>query len=330
MNIAAVKVVCKPFRNDVIPNLGIHMLKAREILVIIEETLQKADVFGSLLTETDRKFLIQHCLIQPAKPGKVLCRQNEIGNTLYLLLTGEVEITIRVDGETQVLGKLSNGDMFGEIAAIFRIPRIATVTTTKQSVVLEIPSEIFSELLTKNPKLQTSVYNQFHDRTVATSLRCVPFFNMFSDTSIVDLCKLANLARVGQGDSLLTEGEEGKGLFVITAGVARVHVNSNGHDMNVALLREGEYFGERSLLTGDPCTASISALTDISVVLLPVEEFRDYVKNKEGLKYLLDVDSSERLKVLDHMRSLPDSKQDLDNMLGQIQEYLTGIDGVDD
>jgi CRP-like cAMP-binding protein len=101
-----------------------------------------------------------------------------------------------------------------------------------------------------------------------------------------------------------------------------VHVDSNGNDMNVALLREGEYFGERSLLTGDPCSASISALTDMSVVLLPIEEFQDYIKNKEGLKYLLDVESIDRQEVLDQMRSLPDSKQEVDNVLGQIKDFL--------
>ena len=298
------------------------MQNVNSIYSSIESTLQEVEVFGELLTEQDREFLIKHSLILPTKAGKIVCRQNETNNSLYLLLSGQVSITTKNDGEEIVLGTLQNGEMFGEISALYCMPRIATVTTTKSTLLLEIPSEIFSELLTNNTLLHTAVYNRFRDRTVTTTLRCVPFFNLFSDQSIKELCAVAKLTRAKQVDILTVEGEPGDGLYAITTGVARVYVSSRGSDINVALLREGEYFGERSLLTGEPNSASIIALTDISMVKLPSTEFIDHINNNDELKFLLNVNSNERKKFLDQIRSLPDSKQDIDKMLDQIQEYL--------
>jgi len=299
------------------------MQKENSIYASIESTLQDVNVFGELLTEQDREFLIKHSLIIPTKAGKIICRQNETNNSLFLLLSGEVSITTKNDGEEIELGKLENGEMFGEISALYCLPRIATVTTTKSTVLLEIPSETFSELLTNNTLLHTAVYNRFRDRTITTTLRCVPFFNLFSDQAIKELCVIAKLTRFKQGEILVKEGESGDGLYAISSGVARVYVNSRGSDINVALLREGEYFGERSLLTGESNSASIVALTDISMVQLPTIEFISHINDNDELKFLLNVNSDERIKFLDQIRSLPDSKQDIDKMLDQIQKYLT-------
>jgi len=163
------------------------MKNTKAILGIIDKTIQNNTAFGSLLGPEDRAFLIKQSLIRPAENGVVLCSQNQRENSLFLIIDGQVEITVDVKGESQSLGKLGSGEIIGEIGALFMIPRIATVTVTRQSVILEIPSEIFNDLILERPELREAIHQRFRDRAILTSLRCVPIFKELSDVSMEQL-----------------------------------------------------------------------------------------------------------------------------------------------
>jgi CRP-like cAMP-binding protein len=62
------------------------------------------------------------------------------------------------------------------------------------------------------------------------------------------------------GDVIVTEGEPGASLFILTTGEAKVFVRSpSGRDMEVAQLSEGDFFGEVSCLSGRPRSATVTA-----------------------------------------------------------------------
>jgi cAMP-dependent protein kinase regulator len=64
------------------------------------------------------------------------------------------------------------------------------------------------------------------------------------------------------GDIILTEGEPGSSLFVLTSGLAKAFVrNPQGKHVFVRALREGDFFGEISIMTGKPRTATVTAAT---------------------------------------------------------------------
>jgi hypothetical protein len=64
------------------------------------------------------------------------------------------------------------------------------------------------------------------------------------------------------GDIVITEGEPGDSLFVLTTGVLKTFVRDpSGHNALVRVLDEGSFFGEISVLTGSPRTATVVAST---------------------------------------------------------------------
>jgi CRP-like cAMP-binding protein len=74
------------------------------------------------------------------------------------------------------------------------------------------------------------------------------------------------LLEFAAGERVIAQGEPGSALYAIAGGTARVAVRTDGaaeHD--VATLRAGDVFGEMSLLTGDPRTASVYSLGDLAV-----------------------------------------------------------------
>ena len=99
-----------------------------------------------------------------------MCHQNQIGDNLFVVLQGEVEVTGVTDEKSKVLGKLGTGDLFGEISALLSIPRIATVTVKKPSIILEININDFVRLLEQSPGLKDVVYKRLSERSIKTSI----------------------------------------------------------------------------------------------------------------------------------------------------------------
>jgi CRP-like cAMP-binding protein len=67
----------------------------------------------------------------------------------------------------------------------------------------------------------------------------------------------------------MTEGEPGSSLLILTTGVVRAYVmNDMGHNVEVRTMEDGEFFGEISLLTGKPRSATITAVTPCELLEL--------------------------------------------------------------
>ena len=148
---------------------------------------QENEAFGHLLSRKDRAFLVKNSLVYQASPGTIICHQNGLEKVLYILLFGEVEVSEEVQGRKIMLGQLKSGELFGEISALFTVPRIATVTALKSTVVLEIPADKFAELIDRAPLLREIVYKKLYERSLETALRTMPVFDKINHTVKPDL-----------------------------------------------------------------------------------------------------------------------------------------------
>ena len=300
------------------------MLDPEIILGIVDNTLKRNAAFGDLLTSESNARLVKNSLIRFAETGQELCRQNQDDHALFLIIDGEVEVSTESNGRTTSLGTLGPGELIGEIAALFLIPRIATVTATRPSVVLELPSEIFADLLAENPAVRDAVNKRSRNRIVETSLRCVPLFNDLDIQPFSELCYLASVVKAKKNDIIVREGGTDRSMYVICSGTARVYITVEGKEINIALLRPGDYFGEYALLTGEPRSASVSASTDVQLVLLEgeaLESFIDYYNNVEDK---LKRDTFNRKQSLDLMHDSLATRQTAETRLQNLQTTLRG------
>ena len=86
--------------------------------------------------------------------------------------------------------------------------------------------------------------------------------------------------RYAAGELILQEGEVGGSLYIIQRGHVGVTVAvASGNATEVARLGPGKFFGEMSLLTGAPCTASCRAQTDVDCWVVDHETLRSLLAN---------------------------------------------------
>jgi small-conductance mechanosensitive channel/CRP-like cAMP-binding protein len=95
--------------------------------------------------------------------------------------------------------------------------------------------------------------------------RMQPFLELLDDAQSTRLLQSARLLRFGRGERVIEQGEEGGSMFILLRGEAAVVLSANGTETQVAMRREGDYFGEMSLLTGEPRSATVIARTDCEI-----------------------------------------------------------------
>jgi small-conductance mechanosensitive channel/CRP-like cAMP-binding protein len=87
-----------------------------------------------------------------------------------------------------------------------------------------------------------------------------------------EIAMSAPLTVFGDGEAIVRQGEPGQSMFVVCSGAVRVVLEPQRTE--VARIERGGYFGEMSLLTGEPRSATVVAAGDASVVEIGVTLFR--------------------------------------------------------
>jgi cAMP-dependent protein kinase regulator len=115
-----------------------------------------------------------------------------------------------------------------------------------------------------------------------------PLFRGMSPEEIVAVIRGIRLLSFGPGSIVVTEGEPGDSLFVVTTGLCRAFVRSaTGRNMEVRQLAEGDFFGEISILTGQPRSATITTGTPVELLELSRESLDSIIRTHPRVKEVL-------------------------------------------
>ena len=102
------------------------------------------------------------------KQGEIIFRQGEIGDRVYVIIEGEVEVVREErDKKAMVLARLGPEEYFGEMALLRNTPRSATVRAFTEVRTLTIHQTHFAELFAHVPALRKSVESVMGGRSRA-------------------------------------------------------------------------------------------------------------------------------------------------------------------
>jgi small-conductance mechanosensitive channel/CRP-like cAMP-binding protein len=118
---------------------------------------------------------------------------------------------------------------------------------------------------------------------VRSCLSRQPIFRELTPVQMSRLTDGVQLTRYGAGEDLIQQGAQGSSMFVLVSGLADVSVEKDGSRTRVANLEAGECFGEMSLLTGEPRTATVTARTDCEVIEIGKEVFGSLLEGSPDL-----------------------------------------------
>ena len=113
------------------------------------------------------------------------------------------------------------------------------------------------------------------------ALRTFAIFGMLTEAELASLCPHLRHAPFAQGEIMTREGAEAHWLYLICRGQAIIKVGlPSGEQRFVAKLGQGDFFGERALLTGERRAATVIAETECECWRLDRDGFKDVVQKR--------------------------------------------------
>jgi CRP-like cAMP-binding protein len=96
--------------------------------------------------------------------------QGEPADSFFLVVRGSLDVVYtEADGSQRWLRRLEDGDYFGEVALMARVPRTATVRTRTDCLLLQLASEQFERLLEQAPALARAIQQVAEQRLSAAA-----------------------------------------------------------------------------------------------------------------------------------------------------------------
>jgi|Deesub1362B_J571_1020462.scaffolds.fasta_scaffold03713_2 pSer/pThr/pTyr-binding forkhead associated (FHA) protein len=188
-----------------------------------------------------------------------------------------------LNGERVEKAPLSNGDTIQIGGTLFRFVQERVEEDRSQLLeTQEIPESEVSLILEGKETSRRS-------RRLIEALSKVPLFERLDDKALETVAQAAHLVVFDRGRTIIRQGDRGKSLFILLDGKVRVYTyDQRGKEVPLAILSENQFFGEMSLLTGAPRSASVQALEESLLCEISYEAMREIVQKWPSIKKTLE------------------------------------------
>ena len=245
-------------------------MKAKDV-----DLLRRSDLFRFLPDEHFEKIC---SLLQEEQHdfGDLIVKQADPANAFYILISGRARVVKSGanNGEEIVLGTLRPGDSFGEAALSEGGIRSATVRCSTRVEVLRLDRAEFLALTEAVPELREYMQVTRRARTLQSFLYEFSNFGRLPTSALRGMIEKLQQVQFQKGNLIIKEGDAAGPMYILEKGRARAFTQNNGAHVNLAFYRDGDFFGELSILNGSARAASVEAYSDCDLLALNPDAVR--------------------------------------------------------
>jgi CRP-like cAMP-binding protein len=224
---------------------------------------------------------------------ETIIRESEIGDCMYVVLEGTVEVSIRsgAGGRDITVATLRAGDFFGDTSLLPDTTdrRNASVTAKQACKLFRIDKKhVLVSILGKVDETEdiTIQHTARIGDEVLELLKGMRLFNSLTDEELVKIGTWTEILTVGPGEFVLKESEEGEYLYVVLEGSVQIFTMDDHAKITILAEHErGSYFGEQALLPGGSGkrNAYVRSNAMVRLIQVPKEYFRLVLKRDSVL-----------------------------------------------
>jgi CRP/FNR family transcriptional regulator, cyclic AMP receptor protein len=134
------------------------------------------------------------------------------------------------------------------------------------------------------------------------ALRAVPLFESLDNTAADEICSLLSSQDCKAGQILFRAGDAGDSMFLIENGKVQIGMKSkDGEELILAILAEGDFFGEMALIDGKPRSANATIVEDSRLAVLSRRHFLSFLRSSPDVAVEMITALTRRLRRTDEL-----------------------------
>jgi CRP-like cAMP-binding protein/thioredoxin reductase/Fe-S-cluster-containing hydrogenase component 2 len=262
-----------------------------------------------------REFMLESELLSPAA-GDVIFERNDYTNSFFMIVSGEVLVEVRREGEPSTWFPLPAGQFFGELGLISGRRRSSTVKAGENCVLIEAPRRAMLKLIASVESVRRRVDETFVKRAVRAYLAPT-----LPESDLDDLASDGvQVKSFAGGEAIFREGDAPDGLYLIRRGSVMVSRVIAGREVVLSYLSAGNYVGEMALLSQSPRMATVKAAVATEALILSGAAFQRVAARNPRWRGEMEKVLLERLRDNAAMEARPDPG----NIIGFLMQQGVG------
>jgi CRP-like cAMP-binding protein len=250
----------------------------------------------SMLSEAELKEVLRTGMeVRAYSKGEVVVAEGAPGDSMFALSEGTAGV-FRGHGTPHVrrVAGIAAGDIFGEVALVSGASRVATVVIESEgAVALEFPREAIYDVARRFPPVKQRIEAFTRERLLLNLMRANPVMRALPEASRAALLQAFRVRRASNGEVLVAEGAPPSVVSMLLRGACLVTHQSGERYPD---LKEGDLFGEVSVLTGGPATATVTAHGEVLTLQVPAEAFTQLVLSDPAAALAVKTLAKQRLE----------------------------------
>jgi ATP-binding cassette subfamily B protein len=226
--------------------------------------------------------------------GETVCNVGDSAEGLYVIKSGSVRIFTEEHGKEISMGVRKAGEVFAEIAMLRAYVHESSARSSAKTELLFIPRSAIEPVVMGNQAALAFVASYVAINSAGGFVaQLFDLRGKLNKAELEEYVRSVGVKRVSAGKEILKQdARDDRRLYVVRQGEVRIVRHESGSDYTLAVLHDGEIFGEKACLMRQEQNASVIATTDTRLLVIPERTVHFILERNPKLREVLD----ERIK----------------------------------
>jgi CRP-like cAMP-binding protein len=214
--------------------------------------------------------------------GTLIVEEGAAAGSLFFVTRGSLEVTKKTaHGPDARLTVIGSGQGFGEMALLTCSPRSSSVRAVTEVTLYELSKADFEAIVLHESAFKEVLGKRVEDYGRYNRIKTLQPFALLDPDKMYALLSRMTEQRFAAGEDIIVQGDKGDNYYVIKSGRVGVSRQEKGEPQakRLAVLGEGDGFGEDALIRDDPRNATCRAMEDTVVCVLDKTDFAQVLKS---------------------------------------------------
>ncbi len=222
--------------------------------------------------------------------GETVCTAGDAAEGLFVVRSGSVRVFTEEHGKETSMGVRKEREVFADLAMLRDTRHESSVRASLKTELLCIPRAAIEPVMAANPAALAFVTSYVAISSAGGFV--TPLFDLrgkVGKSELEALVRSVGVKRVSAGKEILQQdSRDDRRLYVVRQGEVRVVRSEEGSEYPLATLRQGESFGEKACLMRQEQMASVLAVSDTTLLVIPEKTVHLILERNPKLREALE------------------------------------------